>query len=91
MAFREANLVRHHYVGCALINFTNASGDWTAPRVNWPSIGLQDNRRLNSPRFIHLDEFSQAEFLTKLGGDSKAKFANRFFEEQLVAKEEEDE
>ena len=91
MALREANLIRHHYVGNALINFTNASGDWTAPRVNWPAIALQDNRRLNSPRFIHLDEFAQAEFLTRLGGDSEASFADEFFETQIGCGEEADE
>lgn len=82
-SLRESNLIRHQHVGSSLINFTNDRGDWTKPRVNWNDIQIQEDKLLNSPRFIHLDELSQAEFLTRLGGEDDAIFAEAYFECQL--------
>ena len=82
-ALRRANLVRHHYVASPLINYADDDGDWTTPRVHWKGIHLSNRRLEASPRFIHLDEFSHAEFLVQVGGDRDAAFATKYFESQI--------
>jgi hypothetical protein len=82
-AFRRANLVRHHYVGSPLINFSNDDGDWTNSRTTWQGVKILPEKCRRSPRFIHLEEFAHAELLVQLGGDWGANFAQSLFEEQL--------
>ena len=87
-AFRESNLVRHHYVGSPLINFTNDNGDWTRHRKIWLTERIDPDRIENSPRFLHLDELDEAEFLTQLSDSSSKDFAQNFFDQQFPSEAE---
>jgi hypothetical protein len=82
-AFRTANLIRHHFVGSPLINFSDDKGDWTKPRNSWHEVRIVPGKCSRSPRFIHLEEFDHAELLVQLGGNRKAKFAERLYKEQM--------
>ena len=82
-AFRRANLIRHHYVGSPLINFSDDKGDWTKPRNSWRDVKIIHGKCRRSPRFIHLEEFDHAELLIQLGGNKKANFAKKLFKEQM--------
>lgn len=57
-AFRQTNLLRHHYIAMPLLNYTHFDGDLTRfDEANALEQKISNTKLRLTPRFIHVDEF----------------------------------
>ncbi len=55
LSFKQANLMRHHFVRLPLINYTNYAGALTSRRLEW-DIEISDEKLKWTPRHVNFDE-----------------------------------
>lgn len=80
--FRLANLIRHHFVPLALLNYTKYPGNLCARQIK-ESFEFDDAKVVMSPRFVNFDEcmlLATSEYLA-LMGKSPVEFAKEKFEQ----------
>jgi len=53
--WRKSNLIRHHLVAIPLLNYTNYEGNLASPS-GASSLVIDQQKVLNTPRFVHFDE-----------------------------------